>query len=89
MLTARHHKAFKKDYKKVKAQGKDMAELKKVLTMLLNEEELPASLRDHALSGNWASFRELHLESDWLLIYKIADGICHLVRTGSHTELFD
>ena len=89
MLTPRHHKPFKKDYKKIRAQGKDIAQLKKILAMLLNEEELPASLHDHALTGNWKSFRELHIEPDWLLIYKVQDGICHLVRTGSHTELFD
>lgn len=48
--------------------------------------------KDHALKGNWQGFRECHIESDWLLIYRInkADNLCELVltRTGSHDDLF-
>ena len=47
--------------------------------------------RDHQLKGNMGEYRELHIESDWLLIYKI-DGInllLYLERTGSHADLFE
>jgi mRNA-degrading endonuclease YafQ of YafQ-DinJ toxin-antitoxin module len=32
---------------------------------------------------------ECHLAGDWLLIYRITLDELVLVRTGSHTELFD
>ena len=48
---------------------------------------MPSHHLDRALKGNWSGYREVHLESDWLLIYKIAGGTVFLVRTGSHSEL--
>ena len=55
-----------------------------------NLELLKTKYKDHALSGNWQGYRELHIESDWLLIYKINKDvvILTLVRTGSHDQLF-
>ncbi|EOS8056838.1 type II toxin-antitoxin system YafQ family toxin, partial [Enterococcus hirae] len=50
---------------------------------------LRTKYKDHALQGNWKGFRELHVQSDWLLIYKI-DGkklILTLVRAGSHDKI--
>lgn len=43
-----------------------------------------------AVKGEWAGFRELHIEGDWLLIYRIDHGELCLVltRTGSHDALF-
>ena len=52
-------------------------------------EELPARYRDHALAGNYSSFRECHLGGDWLLIYQRDAEVLILVRTGSHSELFN
>lgn len=50
-----------------------MAKLRSVVEMLLRGEALPARLKDHPLVGDWASYRDCHVEPDWLLIYKI-DG---------------
>ncbi len=36
-----------------------------------NEKPLAPKHRDHALSNNWQGYRELHIEPDWLLIYKL------------------
>ncbi|MBF1203051.1 MAG: type II toxin-antitoxin system YafQ family toxin, partial [Fusobacterium periodonticum] len=46
--------------------------------------------RDHNLIGNYKGYRECHIESDWLLIYKIMENILILTlsRTGTHSELF-
>jgi len=47
----RRSSEFKKDYKKAKKQGKDIALLLKVIEMLANDELLPESYCDHALIG--------------------------------------
>jgi len=40
------------------------------------------------LIGNWVGRRECHIESDWLLIYKLEDEHIIFERTGSHSDLF-
>lgn len=54
------------------------------------EKALPVKLKDHTLSGNWSGFRELHIEPDWLLIYKLVPEkkIVIFVRSGTHSDLF-
>lgn len=81
---------FKKDLKRVRKQGKDLDLLQDVLQTLLEENELDAKHRDHALTGNYIGFRECHIEPDWLLIYMINHNelILTASRTGSHSELF-
>lgn len=91
MLKIRFHKQFRKDYKRViKQPGYTPERFQKVLDCLVREQLLPAKYRDHALSGNYASFRECHILPDWLLIYKIETDILTLTltRTGSHSDLF-
>lgn len=79
---------FKKDYKKVKKQKKDIGKLRIVVEKLATKEKLEPKYKDHALIGNWKGFRDCHLEPDWLLIYKATEEILILERTGSHSELF-
>jgi mRNA interferase YafQ len=54
------------------------------------EKSLPAKLKDHSLSGNWSGFRELHIEPDCLLIYKLVPEkkTVIFVRSGTHSDLF-
>ncbi len=82
---------FKKDLKLAKKQGKNLDLLKKVITLLMSGEELPQKYKDHTLIGNYASTRECHIQPDWLLIYRLDEelNVLHLIRTGSHSELFD
>lgn len=91
MLKLAYTAKFKKDYKKAKRQGRNLAKLTKALDLLCREQELPPSFRDHALIGNYQGHRECHLEPDWLLIYRTdADElILTATRTGSHSDLFD
>jgi mRNA interferase YafQ len=50
---------------------------------------LPENNRDHALSGDWAGYRECHIKPDLLLIYRKPDpDTLRLARLGSHSELF-
>lgn len=82
---------FEKEYKKMQKQGKDIAKLHAVMDKIINEEKLSERHRDHELIGNFKDRRECHIESDWLLIYKIEKNIETIIfeRTGSHTDLFD
>jgi mRNA interferase YafQ len=79
---------FKKDYKKAKKQKKNIALLKKTITKLANNIKLEEKFRDHSLRGNWRGYRDVHLESDWILIYKKSKSELRLARLGSHSELF-
>ena len=89
MLTPVWSGRFKRDVKRTEKRGKDMAKLRAVLTLLIEEKLLPARFRDHALQGNWNGFRDLHIEPDWLLLYRIDGGELQLARTGTHADLFD
>ncbi|MDD2859441.1 MAG: type II toxin-antitoxin system YafQ family toxin [Acidiphilium sp.] len=80
---------FKKDVKRSQKRGKDMDKLKAVLSLLIEEQPLPISYRDHSLRGEWAGFRDLHFEPDWLLLYRIEGNELHLARTGTHSDLFE
>lgn len=57
-----------------------------------NSDILKSRYRDHALKGNWQGYRELHIQEDWLLIYKLEKDQVNLTtiltRTGSHDKLF-
>lgn len=87
----KHTTQFKKDYKLAKRRGLNLSLLKDVILKLANGEPLAPRYRDHALSGNWSGHRECHIQPDWLLIYRIEDGILVLTlsRTGTHSDLFD
>lgn len=93
MRTIKRPAAFKKDYKKIKANPRHTNDidslLSAVLMLLVEDEILPESFRDHALIGDWKGHRECHIKPDLLLIYKKEKlDILHLVRLGSHSELF-
>jgi len=53
------------------------------------EQPLPSKYRDHALKGQWHGMRDAHIEPDWLLIYYVEGAELHLVRTGTHADVFD
>jgi mRNA interferase YafQ len=79
---------FKRDVKLAERRGKDMAKLRELILLLVEEKPLPSPYRDHALGGNWKHHRDCHIEPDWLLLYKIDGNDLYLVRTGTHTDLF-
>lgn len=79
---------FRRDVKLVQKRGKDMAKLRAVIALPIEEKPLEPHYKDHPLKGSWKHFRDCHIEPDWLLIYKIEGGNLHLVRTGTHSDLF-
>lgn len=88
MLQASYSGRFKKDVKLLQKRGKNMDKLKTAITLLLNESELPPKYLDHSLKGDWKGWRDLHLEPDWLLIYKPLNNEIRFERTGTHADLF-
>ncbi|MFO7599121.1 MAG: type II toxin-antitoxin system YafQ family toxin [Candidatus Desulfacyla sp.] len=88
MLTPVYTRQFERDLKKLKKRRKKIEKLKIILCSLIEEEELDPIHRDHKLIGNWLGRRECHIESDWLLIYKLQDDRIIFERTGNHSDLF-
>jgi mRNA interferase YafQ len=87
-LKIRYTKQFKKDYKRVKKQKKDLVRIKTVIKLLAAGQTLDPSYLDHPLTGNWNNHRDCHIEPDWILIYRKTESEIILERTGSHSELF-
>lgn len=80
---------FKKDFKKLQKQKiEDVLLVGNLVGQLQRQESLGAQFRDHALTGNWAGFRDCHLKPDLVLIYRIHEDNLQLARVGSHSELF-
>lgn len=88
MLVPVRSRQFKRDVTRVRKRGKDMTKLKTLLDLLLRQEDLPESYRDHPLRGNWKGYRDAHIKPDWLLLYHVVDDELRLARTGSHSDLF-
>jgi mRNA interferase YafQ len=79
---------FRRDVKLAEKRKKDMNKLSEAFFLLEREDPLPANYKDHPLGGNWKHHRDLHLEPDWLLIYKIEGQAVIMVRTGTHSDIF-
>ena len=82
---------FKKDLKLMNKRGVDLNDLRKVLDYLIIEGQVPISFKPHILSGKYKGVWECHINPDWLLVYDINNSIklVRLVRTGSHSDLFN
>jgi len=89
MRTPTYTNQFEKDLRRMQRRGKDVQKIKIVIAVLINEEPLPERYRDHVLVGNYKGRRACHIESDWLLIYKLVDNEIIFERTESHSDLFE
>lgn len=81
-------KGFLKDWKRLKKKHYDKNELDEIVNILKNDEYIPDGYHDHALSGNYKGYRECHIRSNWLLLYKTTETEVFLVATGTHDDLF-
>jgi len=79
---------FKKDYKIVKRQNKELIKLRDVIEKLSSGYKLEPKFRDHQLTGEWKGHYDCHIGPDWILIYRLTEEELVLERTGSHSELF-
>ncbi len=89
MLRLRTTGQFKRDVRRVQRRRKDLQKLREIVERLLSEEPLHARNRAHRLTGGMAGLWECHIEPDWLLIWDQIDDVLLLMRTGTHTDLFD
>lgn len=89
MRTIRRDTQFKRDVKRLKKRNKDFEKFKKIILLLIDGDKLPDRCNDHRLKGTLKDCRECHIEPDWLLIYRIEGSELCLVRTGSHSDLFE
>jgi len=80
---------FKRDIRRAQKRAKDMEKFKTLARLLIGGDPLPARYRDHPPKGAWSSFRDAHIEPDWLLIYKIVGDEVRFERTGTHADLFE
>jgi mRNA interferase YafQ len=79
---------FKRDVRLAEKRGKDLAKLRELILLLVEEKPLPPHYKDHPLTGDWKHYRDSHIEPDWLLLYKVDRKDLYLVRTGTHADLF-
>lgn len=87
-IVASHH--FRKDLKLAAKRGCNLELLNDVVEHLAQCIPLAQKYRDHSLTGEYAGFRECHIEPDWLLVYRVEDNALelYLFRTGTHSDLF-
>jgi len=88
VLVPVYTRQFEKDLKRCLHRGKNPEKFKIIARTLLAGEPLDAIHRDHNLVGDWQGRRDCHIESDWLLIYKIDGERLVFERMGSHSDLF-
>lgn len=83
---------FKKDLAKCIRRGLDESKLNEAVCLLQNGSSLPERYCDHPLqpSSDYVDCRELHIQPDWLLVYRYSNDsvILYLIRTGTHSDLF-
>ena len=88
MLKPEYTGQFKKDLKTVQKRQYDIEALKRIICLLCTETTLPPKNRGHQLTGILRGRRECHIAPDWILIYKIGNGLIVFERTGTHADLF-
>ena len=88
--TVRTSKRYRRELKTVLNRGKDEGKLEEVIDILASGETLPPKYYDHPLPGQWKGYRECHIESNWLLVYRIHDDVLvlALMSTGTHADIF-
>jgi len=86
-------KSFKKSLAKLKNSGIKKSLLEEItytINTLAAGKILPIEYKDHQLTGDLAAYRDCHITSDMILIYKIEkkELILLLIDIGSHSNLF-
>jgi len=90
LLELKKTSQFRKDLKRVVKRRLNIDLLDEIIQTLRERKPLDPKYRDHALTGEYAEFRECHVQPDWLLTYMV-DGknlILTASRTGTHSDLF-
>ncbi len=88
IYTPVYTRQFEKDLKLAKRRAKNLEKFKMIAQTLLVGQPLDPIHRDHKLVGDFVGRRVCHIESDWVLIYKIEDDHIIFERMGTHSDLF-
>jgi mRNA interferase YafQ len=88
MYTPVYTKQFEKDIRRAKRRGKNLEKFKIIARTLLAGQALDNIHRNHRLVGSYLGRRECHIESDWLLIYKMEEKRIIFERMGTHSDLY-
>ena len=78
-----------RDLVRMIGRGKNREKFLDVVFVLKSQGRLPIQHRPHKLSGKYEGLWECHIESNWLLIYKVTEKEVILARTGTHADLFE
>ncbi|MGX2985229.1 type II toxin-antitoxin system RelE/ParE family toxin [Helicobacter sp. 23-1048] len=87
-MNLKREKKFINDLSKVRLSDSEFNKMVEYFSLLANDKPLPPNANDHALSGNYAKYREFHIGGDKLVIYKIENKTIYLARIGTHSQLF-
>ncbi len=79
---------FKKDVKRQKKRRKSRTKLLTIMEAICRDGDAPEGCFPHDLAGNWAHYRECHIEPNWLVIYAVDEDYVIFYRTGTHSDLF-
>lgn len=84
--------SFKKDFKRYKKKKRELSAILNVLGLLeQGVDAIPQKMKSHRLIGNYKGMWECHILPDLLLIWEQEDEPLfeiHLIRLGSHSDLF-
>jgi mRNA interferase YafQ len=88
-----HAKRFEKSLARLIKGGLKKSVQKEIvdtIDLIASGAKLPPSYRDHHLHGEYAEYRECHVQGDLLLVYQIIDEelLLLMVNIGSHNDLF-
>lgn len=88
-----HTEKFTKSLKRLVKGGLKKSTQKNIqvaIDKIVAGERLESNYKDHQLHGEFAEYRECHVQGDLLLIYKIINQelILILIDIGSHNDLF-
>lgn len=81
--------AFRRDVKRITRHRRVAMALYGTIECLRLGKDLPIASRLHKLHGEYEGCWECHIEFDWLLIWKYDNDGIILVRTGTHSDLFE
>ena len=87
-LKIEREKNFIKNFNKLKLNDTEFQKFINFVSLLSEGETLPKEAKDHQLLGEYAKYREFHIGSDMLVIYKIENETLYLARIGTHAQLF-
>ena len=88
MFAPVYTRQFEKDVSLAERRGKNLYKFKIIASTLLAGQPVDIIHRDHRLVGNYVGRRECHIESNWLLIYKVEPSCIIFERMGTHSDLF-